>query len=317
MPEPRTLQQAIQYYSDPDNCLNHLVAQRWPNGVECPTCGSGEVRFLSTRRVWECKSKHPKKQFSIKVGTIFEDSPIGLDKWLTAAWMIANCKNGISSYEIHRALGVTQKTAWFMLHRIRLAMQDDPSEKLGGSGNPVQVDETFIGGKARNMHRDKQQKMKWYGSNKVVVAGMREGDKVKTQVIENRSMRTLQTLVKDHIEAGAVLHTDDFYGYWGLYRDYLHEIVNHAETYVSGKVHTNGIENFWSLVKRGLHGTYISVEPFHLFRYLDEQVFRFNNRATKKRFVSDSDRFRMLTARIIGKRITYEELTGRATQAIA
>lgn len=310
------MQKAIQFYSDPDNCLNHLVAQRWPSGVECPTCGSKEVRFISTRRIWECKSKHSKKQFSIKVGTIFEDSPIGLDKWLTAAWMVANCKNGVSSYEIHRALGVTQKTAWFMLHRIRLAMQEDSPLKLGGSGGPVQVDETFIGGKARNMHKEKQQKMRWAGSNKVVVAGMLEKNgKVKTQVIENRSMRTLHTLVKSHIEAGATLHTDDFYGYWGLYREYLHEIVNHAETYVSGKVHTNGIENFWSLMKRGLHGTYVSVEPFHLFRYLDEQVFRYNNRATKKQFISDSDRFRMVTANLVGKRLTYEELTGRGAAA--
>jgi transposase-like protein len=314
MQEPKTLQQAIKHFSDLDNCLNHLVAQRWPNGVECPTCGSKDVRFISTRRIWECKSKHAKKQFSVKVGTIFEDSPIGLDKWLTAAWMIANCKNGVSSYEIHRALGVTQKTAWFMLHRIRLAMQGDSAVKLGGSGSPVQVDETFIGGKARNMHKDKRAKMNGaFSDNKVIVAGVLEtGGKVKTQIIENRSMRTLHTLVKAHIQPGSALHTDDFYGYWGLSNDYAHEVVNHAETYVSGKVHTNGLENFWSLVKRGLHGTYVSVEPFHLFRYLDEQVFRYNNRATKNQFIDDGDRFKMVTSQIVGKRLTYEQLTGKA-----
>lgn len=316
MKQPKTLQAAIIFYADPDNCLNHLVSQRWPDGVVCPTCGSKDVKFIPTRRIWECKTKHPKKQFSIKVGTIFEDSPIGLDKWLTAAWMVANCKNGVSSYEIHRALGVTQKTAWFMLHRIRLAMQGDSDVKLGGGGTPVQADETFIGGKARNMHKDKRAKMNGaFSDNKVIVAGVLEtGGKVKTQIIENRSMRTLHTLVKAHVHPGSALHTDDFYGYWGLANDYAHEVVNHAETYVSGKVHTNGLENFWSLVKRGLHGTYISVEPFHLFRYLDEQVFRYNNRATKKLFISDFDRFNMVTSNLVGKRITYEELIGRATQ---
>ena len=157
MKEPKTLQEAIQFYSDPDNCLNHLVAQRWPNGVECPTCGSKEVHFIPSRRIWECKTKHPKKQFSIKVGSIFEDSPIGLDKWLTATWMLSACKNGVSSYEIHCAIGVTQKTAWFMMHRIRLAMHDGPfTTKLGGGGKAVEMDETFIGGKARNMHKSKR-----------------------------------------------------------------------------------------------------------------------------------------------------------------
>lgn len=271
------------------------------------------MRFLATRRLWECKSKHPKKQFSIKVGTIFEDSPVGLDKWLTAAWMVANCKNGVSSYEIHRALGVTQKTAWFMLHRIRLAMQDETSGKLGGH---VEVDETFIGGKARFMHADRRAK---YSENpflnKTIVGGMLQRDgKVRTMVLENRDRSTLHAMVKDNVEYSSHLSTDDCQGYWGLYRDYIHQIVDHAETYVSGKVHTNGIENFWSLLKRGLKGTYVSVEPFHLFRYLDEQVFRYNNRATKKQFVSDADRFRMVTARIVGKRITYQELIGRATQ---
>lgn len=316
MKQPKTLQQAIIFYSDPDNCLNHLVAQRWPNGVTCPTCGSKDVRFIATRRIWECKNRHTKKQFSIKVGTIFEDSPIGLDKWLTAAWMVANCKNGVSSYEIHRALGVTQKTAWFMLHRIRLAMQDESGGKLDGH---VEVDETFIGGKARFMHADKRAKLDKMGfNNKTIVGGMLARDgKVKTQVIEDSNRITLHAMVKDNVEYGSHLSTDDCQGYWGLYGDYIHQIVDHAETYVSGKVHTNGIENFWSLLKRGLKGTYVSVEPFHLFRYLDEQVFRYNNRATTKRFISDFDRFSMVTDNLLGKRITYQQLIGRGSSAAA
>ena len=316
MKHPKTLQQAIIFYADPDNCLNHLVSQRWPNGVTCPTCGSKDVRFIPTRRIWECKTKHPKKQFSVKVGTIFEDSPIGLDKWLTAAWMVANCKNGVSSYEIARALGVTQKTAWFMLHRIRLAMQDEKSGKLGGH---VEVDETFIGGKARFMHKAKRAKVLKRGpSGKAIVVGMLErGGKVRAQLVENRERQAVQILVRDNIESGSELSTDEWSAYFGLSPDYAHKIINHADAYVDGKVHTNGLENFWSLLKRGLKGTYVSVEPFHLFRYLDEQMFRFNNRATKKQFFSDHDRFQMVTSQLVGKRLTYEQLIGRAgaTQA--
>jgi transposase-like protein len=312
----KTLQDAVVYFSDADNALDYMANKLWPNGVTCPNCGRKDVVFLKTQRKWQCKSVHPKRQFTAKVGTIFEDSPIPLEKWLPVMWMLSNCRNGVSSCEIARTIGVTQKSAWFMLHRIRLAMQQGSIMKLGGSGSPVQVDETFIGGKARNMHKIKRAKLDKIGNgNKVIVAGMLEGDgKVKTQVIENRSMRTLQTLVKEHIEAGATLHTDDFYGYWGLYKDYIHEIVNHAETYVSGKVHTNGIENFWSLVKRGLHGTYISVEPFHLFRYLDEQSFRFNNRKDGKIQITDRERFDIALSGVAGKRITYQHLIGRGLE---
>jgi transposase-like protein len=151
MKKPKTLQQAILYFADADNCLNWMAKLRWPKGVECPTCGRTDARFLANQRKWQCKSVHHHRQFSVKVGTIFEDSPIPLDKWLVAVWLIANCKNGISSYEIHRAIGVTQKSAWFMLHRIRLAMQTKPFLKLGGNGSEVEADESFIGGAARNM----------------------------------------------------------------------------------------------------------------------------------------------------------------------
>jgi transposase-like protein len=145
--EPETLQEAVLSFSDPKNCMTYMVARRWPNGVTCPTCGSTRVSFLENQNKWQCSSHHSKRQFTLKTGTIFEDSPLGLDKWLPAVWMLSNCKNGMSSWELHRALGVTQKTAWFMLHRVRLALQGKDSGLLGGE---VEVDETFIGGKARN-----------------------------------------------------------------------------------------------------------------------------------------------------------------------
>jgi len=307
--EPKTLQQAIVYFADADNCLNYLVARRWPNGVTCPRCGSDKVTFMASRRVWQCKARHPKSQFSVKVGTIFEDSPIGLDKWLCAMWMLANCKNGNSSWELHRTLGVTQKTAWFMLQRIRLALQGENSGKLSGQ---VEADETYIGGLARNMHRDKRDK-KIHGTggkDKVAVMGIleRQGT-VRAKVIDDATQLTLHAEVRENVESGADLFTDGWKGYSGLHDDYVHQVIDHAEKYVDGQIHTNGIENFWSLLKRGLKGTYVSVEPFHLFRYIDEQVFRFNNRK-----VNDADRFHLAVSRIVGKRLTYAEVTGKVRQ---
>jgi len=307
--EPKTLQEAIIYFSNPDNCLNYLVARRWKDGVICPNCGSKDVSFLPSRRLWQCKTRHPKSQFSIKVGTIFEDSAIGLDKWLTAMWMVGACKNGISSYEIHRGLGITQKTAWFMLQRIRLAMQDENAAKLSGE---VEVDETYIGGKARNMHKGRKARMlegKGGGSvGKTGVQGMlARGGQVRVAVIQDAQTHTLQSNIKQHVEPGAHLFTDEARGYFGLRAEYVHEFINHAETYVDGNIHTNGLENFWSLLKRGLNGTYISVEPFHLFRYIDEQAFRYNHRKD----MDDSDRMNALAMRIVGKRLTFAEVTGK------
>jgi hypothetical protein len=258
-----------------------------------------------------CKTKHPKQQFSIKVGTIFEDSPIGLDKWLCAMWMIANDKNGISSYEVSRALGVTQKTAWFLMHRIRLAMQSGSIDKLDGT---VEVDETFIGGKARFMHRDRRHPaVNGRGPiGKTAVIGLldRHGPDghsvVRANVIADRRRRTLAGAVRRNVEKGSQVMTDSFTSYSDLGRDFIHGVIDHAEKYVEGQIHTNGIENFWALLKRGIKGTYVSVEPFHLFRYLDEQAFRFNNRKA-----TDGARFLALAARIVGKRLTYNELTAK------
>jgi transposase-like protein len=308
--EPKTLQSAIQYFGDPDNCLSYLIARRWKDGVVCPTCESKNVSFVASRRVWQCKTRHPKSQFSIKVGTIFEDSPIGLDKWLTAMWMVANCKNGVSSWEVSRSLGVTQKSAWFMLQRIRLAMQGKNAGKIGGPGSEVEVDETFIGGKARNMHRSKRARVitGTGGKDKTVVMGMLErGGDVRAVVVDNRRRSELHKQVRENVEAGAALYSDELKSYDGLSAEYEHAVINHAVEYVNGNIHTNGMENFWSLLKRGLHGTYVSVEPFHLFRYIDEQAFRYNNRKN----MSDADRFDLAVSQIVGKRLTYAEVTGK------
>ena len=309
---PQTLLEAIRYFSDEDVCLGFVKELRWPDGVRCPTCGRDDPRFIATRRLWECKDKHARKQFSIKVGTIFEDSPIKLDKWLAAIWLIANAKNGVSSYELARSLGVTQKSAWFMLHRIRLAMQHNSIEKM--QGGPVEADETFIGGKAKNMHRDRKAKARIKSgggtSGKTVVFGMleRKGpdghSTVRAKVVENTRRRALLPEIEKNVAPGSFVFTDAHASYDTVYREYLHSVVDHAESYVRGQVHTNGVENFWSLLKRTLSGTYVSVDPFHLWRYIDEQVFRFNNRKD-----NDGGRFRRVAAAILGKRLTYEELT--------
>lgn len=310
---PKTLQQAILFFSDPKNCLDYMASRRWPNGVICPTCGRNDVTFLASQNKWQCKSAHVKRQFTVKVGTIFEDSPLGLDKWLTAVWMITNCKNGVSSYEIHRAIGVTQKTAWFMVHRIRLAMQTGSFEKkMGGEGNVVEADETFIGGLSRNMHRDVRERRITGpgGCGKVIVFGLLErntgGSKVRTKVVLDRSRETLHGEIRRNVTPGAEVMTDAHRSYIGLDAEYVHQFVDHAEKYVDGAVHTNSMENFWSLLKRSIRGTYVSVEPFHLFRYLDEQAFRFNERKGK-----DGDRFHKVTGQVAGKRLTYSELTGK------
>jgi transposase-like protein len=309
-PEPTTLQEAILYFSNPDNCREYLVARRWPNGVTCPRCGSDDVLFLEKYNRWHCRQGHKAPQFTLKTGTVMEDSPIGLDKWLTAMWQIVNCKNGISSCEVHRAIGVTQKTAWFMDHRIRFALGMESGGKLSGQ---VEADETFIGGKARNMHVGaRKRRITGTGTkDKTAVMGIMErGGKVRTSVVANRKKHALQTEVKKHVEAGSALYTDALLSYEGLAGDYAHQVIDHAVQYVDGQVHTNCLENFWSLLKRGISGTYVSVEPFHLFRYLDEQAYRFNNRT-----LTDAERFSAAVTGIVGKRLTFDQLTGKTEAA--
>lgn len=312
MPTPDSLMEAIKYFSNPDNCYTFMVSLRWADGkVKCPRCGSEHIVYLANAKKWKCYAKHPQPTFTLKTGTIFEDSPIGLDKWLAASWLVLNCKNGISSYEVSRDLQVTQKTAWFMLHRIRLAMQD---ENTGGKlGGEVEVDETFIGGKARNMHADvKARKIQGTGPavKAIVAAVLERGGRVRAKVINKRKKADLQSLVRDNVEAGSALFSDALKSYNGLAAEYEHQVVDHAIEYVLDNCHTNSLENSWSLLKRGINGTYISVEPFHLFRYVDEQAFRFNNR-----ILTDGERFQLALKQIVGKRVTYEQLTGKAEHA--
>jgi transposase-like protein len=314
--KPKTLQQAIKYFSDEQVCIDTIAAIRWPKGPVCPHCEYTEHYYLATQKRWKCKECG--KQFSVKVGTIFEDSPISLDKWLMALWMLVNCKNGVSSYEIGRDLGITQKSAWFVMHRLRLALQSGSVAKMGGKGKHVEADETFIGGAARFMHADKRKRRitETGTKDKTAVFGILErGGEVRTAVVGNRKKHALQSQIRAHVKAGSAIYTDALLSYQGLKeQDFAHQVIDHAEKYVDGQVHTNGLENFWSLVKRGLKGTYISVEPFHLFRYLDEQVYRYNNRGSKENPVNDGDRFQMALSQIAGKRLTFAEVTGKVGQ---
>ncbi len=309
MDSPKTLLEAIQYFSDAENCRQFMIAVRWADGiVKCPYCGSEKLTYLEKAKLYRCYSKHPKQKFSLKVGTVFEDSPIGLEKWLPASWLLSNCKNGISSYELSKAIGVTQKSAWFMLHRIRVAMKEDSKSTLGGHWqNPVEVDETFVGGKSINKHLG-QRKQK---ERKTIVMGMpdRESRQIRAKVIPDVKRETLQAEILDHVGCNAYVFTDGWVGYDKLseYKNFTDKTVNHINQYVDGRVHTQGIENFWSLLKRSLTGTYVAVEPFHMDSYVDEQVFRYNNRRNK----TDAQRFTKLLSQVAGKRLTYAEVTGK------
>lgn len=304
--EPTTLQEAVIYFADPDNCITYLVARRWPDGVICPTCASSKVSYLSNLRRWQCATHHKQRQFTLKTGTVMEDSALGIDKWMVALWLGLNCKNGVSSYEVARALGISQKSAWHMMHRVRFALHGGSESKLSGH---VEADETLIGGKARNMHVAQRRRRitGTGGKDKTAVMGIMErGGKVRTVVIPNRKKHAIQSEVKKHVEAGSALYTDFLLSYEGLEGQYAHKVVNHAVEYVNGVAHTNSLENYWSLLKRTISGTYVSVEPFHLFRYLDEQAFRFNERT-----LTDGQRFDMAVRQIVGKRLTWDALTGK------
>ena len=301
-------------FADADNCREYVVPRRWSEGiVTCPTCGSSVVTFQPKHNRWQCTNRHPRRQFTLKTGTVMEDSPLGLDKWLTAMWLIASNRNGISSWELHRALGITQKSAWFLLHRVRLAMQDE--EHGGMLAGEVEVDETFIGGKARNMHAGRKARVQKFGRNtggKAVVIGAleRHTGKVKATVAPDRKKKSIQPFVKKNVAPGSDIHSDEHADTWRMDDEYFHNIVNHLQCYVDGNIHTNGVENFWSLLKRGINGTYVSVEPYHLFRYVDEQAFRYNNRLP----MDDGSRFSYLVRKITGKRLTYAELTGKTEE---
>jgi len=321
----KTLQGAIAYFSDPQRAFDAAVEYRWPGGnVTCPRCGQAKHSFVKTRRLWFCYVCQ--KQFTVKVGTVMEDSPITLDKWMMAFWMLANCKNGISSYELGKAIGVRQQSAWFMLHRIREAMRDDQTFKFSGREG-AETDETFIGPNPQKMHKSRRLKAAaergkvrrgFINTDKSVVFGVLDRNlrQVRAKVIPDVKRETLQNEILKQVEIGSSVYTDEHVGYDNLKENFVHEVVNHTREYVRGQVHTQGIDNFWSLLERTLKGTYVAVEPFHLDRYLDEQVFRYNNRATRDNPLNDSDRFAYLMAKVAGKRLTYATLTGKDADSL-
>jgi transposase-like protein len=301
---PTTLLDAVRYFGEEAICRDFLAGLRWPNGVRCIVCDSDKVGFIKTRSLWRCKEC--RKEFSVKKGTIFEDSPIALSKWLPAIWLYSAGKKGRSSHQLARDLGVTQKTAWFISHRIRLAMDTDSFDApLSGE---VEADETFIGGKYKNKHAQFRRPLgRGPTPGKVAVMGLleRHGE-VRARVVSTRHKPVLQAEIHRNVAHGSTVYTDELKSYQGLDEDYTHEVINHSEEYVRGHVHTNGIENFWSLFKRVIYGTHHSVEPFHLDRYLSENIQRFNTRNFR-----DDVRFTGTAANVIGRRITYKELTGK------
>lgn len=306
-PLPRSLIEAIVYFSDLNTCTEFVAELRWPDGPVCERCGSVEYSYLTTRRLWKCKAC--KRQYSVKVGTIFEDSALPLSKWLPAVWLLANSKNGVSSAELARSLDITQKSAWFMLHRIRLAMKAGTLNKITGT---AEVDETYVGGVSKNMHEaDRKRRGIKQGPNSthaVVIGALERGGDVRAEVVPDNSGATLQGFVRDNVEEGSKVNTDAARGYVGLRRDFDHDLTDHGlGEYVRGEVHTNGIENFWAILKRSLKGTYISVSPVHLERYVDERVFAFNHRD-----MHDYFRFKLAINQIAGRRLTYKVLTGKA-----
>jgi transposase-like protein len=305
MRTPTTLLEAVAHFSDPDRAFEYAVKLRWPHVVACPRmgCGSAAVQFIKTRKIWRCKEC--KRQFTVKVGTIFEDSPIPFTKWLPAIWFLANTKNGTSSHELGRALGVTQKTAWFMFHRIREAMKTDDGAAFKGE---VEADETFVGGKTRTGHITKSGFRKLEhgpATGKTTVFGMIERSeqpkksRVRAFVVPNHKASVLLPKIYSNVQVGSMIYTDALRSYRALAPDYVHAFVDHSIRYVEGRVHTNCIENFWSCLKRAIKGTYIAPRPFHLDRYLDEQVFRFNAREG-----NDADRFVAVLKNTDGRRLT-------------
>lgn len=305
--EPKTLQEAVVYFQDPRNCHDYIVARRWPNGVVCPVCGARTVSFLKSVNRFQCSKRHPKRQFTVKTGTIFEDSPLPLSKWFVGMWLVLNCKNGVSSYELGRALGITQKSAWHLAHRVRAALEAGTFEKLSG---PLEADECYIGGKSENMHRHKRKPGRGV-ANKTMVMGLLQRDgKVHLRVGQTASIKEIKAFIQPRVKEYEAIFTDAHAGYdWLRYR-YHHATVDHAIEYVRGVVHTNGMENFWSLLKRSLKGTYVCPSPWHMFRYCNEQEFRFNLRTA-----NDGQRFDAAMRQVSGKRLTYATLTGRTPGA--
>lgn len=306
-PTPSTILEAVRAFSHPDVAHDFFVQLRWPNGVACPRqgCGSASVAYMAKYKRWYCNEC--KKSFTAKLGTIFEDSPIGFDKWLPAIWLLASNRNGISSCELARALNVTQKTAWFILHRVRLAMKNESFRKLAGT---VEADESYIGGKTHNkpLYIRRQLRDGNPTADKTMVFGMveRGGDvRAMTMPGSKPKLPTILPVLRKNVHEDATFYTDSAQLYTHINEYFLnHSSVNHsALEYVRGSVHTNTIESFWAVLKRTIGGTYIAPRPWHLDRYLDEQIFRFNERKN-----DDGPRFVKAAKAADGKRLTYAEL---------
>lgn len=307
LPAPTTLLEAVRAFADPQVAHDYFVTIRWPNGVACPRmgCGSADVAKIANRNVWRCRECN--RQFTAKVNTVFEESPIGFDKWLPAMWMLSADRNGVSSCEIARALGITQKSAWFMLHRLRVCMMTHTFDKLVGE---VEADETYVGGKPRHnlpQRTRARTRARGPGDGKTTVMGViQRGGKVRAFVVKDNRKTSLLPKLAEHVERGAVLYTDALMSYRGAREDYVHHVINHAVEYVRGRVHTNNIENFWSVLRRTLGGTYVAPRPKHLDSYLDEQVFRFNEREEH-----DGPRFAKALQGADSRRLTYRQLTSK------
>lgn len=306
--QPKTLLEAVRYFSDLDRCEAYMRKIRWgDSGPVCPKCGAKGDRIgeITTRRMLKCRDCI--KQFSSRQGTVFESSKVSLDKWFLAVWLIANCRNGVSAYEIERDVGVAYNTAWFMLHRIRAAM-----EVVGGTfDGPAEADATYIGGKASNMHEGRRAGIiRGRGAvGKAIVHGvLQRGDasQVRATVVKSDDATTLLPTIRMAVRHGATVYTDSARSYSELCLTHLHHAIDHAQAYVDGEIHTNGLENFWSLFKRTLGGTYVAVAPYHLFRYTAEQVYRFNERLR-----TDWQRFEKALSQISGKRLKWRELTAQ------
>ena len=296
MKSPTTLIEAVIYFSKEDICIQYMAKLRWPSGAICPTCGRTDVSYLEKQKRWQCKSAHSKRQFSAKSGTIFEDSAIGLDKWLPAVWAIVNSKNGISSYELGKAIGVTQKTAWFMAQRIRAAMEYDTTEKLTGT---VEADETYVGGKSDLKHKY---------SNKQAVIGVvekkKDTGKVRAFATKQADATVAVPFLRESVAPDSVIHTDESRIYNRVKRNFDHQVVNHSELeYVRNGVSTNTIDGFWNLFKRSYKGTYTHLSAQHLNRYVQEHSCRYNTRT-----MNDGDRFEYVINGVIGKRLSYKSL---------
>lgn len=298
--------EAVHYFADPRVCNDLMREIKWPGGEPvCPVCSNESCSEMPTRPNWiKCNRASCQKQFSYKVGTIFEDSPLPLDKWFVALWSVVNCKNGISSHELGRAIGVTQRTAWFMAQRLRRALENDSGHKLAGE---VESDETYVGGLAKNMHRKRRAKKITGrgGADKTPVQCVvqRDGD-ARTFVVGATDGETLRGNVLRNVERETALYTDDATALAALDGVFRRESVNHsAGEFVRGRAHTNTVECFFSLLKRAIKGTYVAVSPWHLFRYCQEQGFRFNLRQ-----LNDAGRFLNALRGVVGKRLTYREL---------